>query len=61
MNRKTISEYTTKIPNSEIIMDFTKKVSYFLKKSYSNLLQIQSLQQMRDIMLPKLLSGEVEV
>lgn len=61
MNRKTILEYTTKIPNPKVIMEFTKNVSYFFGKTYNNLLQIQSLQSMRDMLLAKILNDKMEV
>ena len=61
MNRKTILEYTTKIPNPKAIMEFTKNVSYFFGKTCNNLLQIQSLQSMRDMLLSKILNEKMEV
>lgn len=61
MNRKTILEYATKIPNPKAIMEFTKNVSYFFGKTYNNLLQIQSLQSMRDMLLSKILNDKMEV
>ncbi len=60
MNRKTILEYITKIPNPKIIMEFTKNVSYFFGKTYSNLLQIQSLQSIRDMLLVEIFSGKYD-
>ncbi|MCX2752044.1 restriction endonuclease subunit S [Campylobacter sp. MIT 21-1682] len=48
-------------PNLDIIKEFSKIVLDFENKIENNSKQIQNLQAMRDIMLPKLLSGEVEV
>lgn len=48
-------------PSTEHITIFSKTVSYFFKKIKSNQQQIQSLEKLRDTLLPKLLSGEVRV
>ncbi|WP_151948971.1 restriction endonuclease subunit S [Aliarcobacter butzleri] len=61
MSRKTIPEYKTKIPNIEKIEEFTSDVKEILQKQYVNILQIQTLENLRDTLLPKLLSGEVKV
>ncbi|MGJ0364391.1 restriction endonuclease subunit S [Aliarcobacter cryaerophilus] len=61
MSRKTIPEYKIKIPNIKRIEDFTNDVKEILQKQYVNILQIQTLENLRDTLLPKLLSGEVRV
>lgn len=61
MSRKTIPEYKTKIPSIERIEEFTNDVKEILQKQYVNILQIQTLENLRDTLLPKLLSGEVRV
>ena len=61
MSRKTIPEYKTKIPSIKRIEEFTKDVKEILQKQYVNILQIQTLENLRDTLLPKLLSGEVRV
>lgn len=61
MSRKTIPEYKTKIPSIERIEEFTNDVKEILQKQYVNILQIQTLENLRDTLLPKLLSGEVKV
>jgi type I restriction enzyme, S subunit len=61
MSRKTIPEYKIKIPNIKRIEDFTNDVKEILQKQYVNILQIQTLENLRDTLLPKLLSGEVRI
>ena len=49
------------LPNLAILDEFNELVSsYFIKKQY-NLNQIQTLENLRDTLLPKLMSGEVRV
>ena len=49
------------LPNLAILDEFNELVSsYFIKKEY-NLNQIQTLENLRDTLLPKLMSGEVRV
>ncbi|MGL6114441.1 MAG: restriction endonuclease subunit S, partial [Cetobacterium sp.] len=49
------------IPNNEILNKFRKISEKPLEKIYFNVQEIQSLTEIRDILLPKLMSGEVEV
>lgn len=49
------------LPNLAILDEFNELVSpYFIKKEY-NLNQIQTLENLRDTLLPKLMNGEVRV
>ena len=61
MSRKTIPSYKVKIPNKDRIFDFTVKAKDLLEKQSKNREQIKTLQNMRDTLLPKLMSGEVRV
>jgi len=49
------------IPPSILINKFSKIISNFETKIFSNKIQIQTLDKIRDILLPKLMSGEVRV
>ncbi len=51
---------TTKIPN-EIVKEFEKIIYPVIMQIKNNLKEIQTLQQTRDTLLPKLLSGELDV
>lgn len=54
-------EQIYKMPPTDLIVNFDKKVSSFFSKINTNKLQIQTLEQLRDTLLPKLMSGEVRV
>jgi len=49
------------IPPSILINKFSKIISNFETKIFSNKIQIQTLEKLRDTLLPKLMSGEVRV
>ena len=48
-------------PNKEILETFEKKESLFFEKIYSLQQQITNLTQQRDLLLPRLMSGKLEV
>ena len=48
-------------PNKEILEIFEKKESLFVEKIYSLQQQISNLTQQRDLLLPRLMSGKLEV
>lgn len=48
------------IPDKESIIQFQYNVKPIDDKIYNNQAQIRTLTQMRDTLLPKLMSGEVE-
>ncbi len=52
---------TLKIAPFEKLMEFKKLVKTIFNKKTNNLLQIQTLEKLRDNLLPKLMSGEVRV
>ena len=49
------------IPSMELINNFQKKVKPIDEKIFSNYNQIRTLTQLRDTLLPKLMSGEVRL
>ncbi|XGB43142.1 MAG: restriction endonuclease subunit S [Nodosilinea sp. LVE1205-7] len=57
----TFRDISVALPSEEIIKKFEINISaYFIKKLHC-LTQIQTLEQLRDTLLPKLMSGEVRV
>lgn len=50
-----------KLPPIELINRFDTEVIHYFKKIKSNTIQIRTLTQLRDTLLPKLMSGEVRV
>jgi len=49
------------IPPNNLIEEFQKKLKPIDEKIFSNTIQIRTLTQLRDTLLPKLMSGEVRV
>ena len=49
------------LPEGEVIQAFTRNVKSYFDKVRANQLQIQTLEKLRDTLLPKLMSGEVRV
>ena len=49
------------IPNKQTILDFNEKVNPLFKKIFRNQQQIKTLENMRDTLLPKLMSEDVRV
>ena len=57
----TFKEHKIKLPKEAVIVKFEKEVSSYFMKLFSNNNQIHTLTQLRDTLLPKLMSGEVRV
>lgn len=49
------------VPNSELLQEFEDVVSTFYQKMDENNRQIKSLTQLRDTLLPKLMSGQIKL
>jgi type I restriction enzyme, S subunit len=58
---KTFSEMEIIIPSNEAIQEFEEKVRPFFLKILENQNQIRTLTQLRDTLLPKLMSGQIEI
>lgn len=61
LNRNIAHAVIINIPEKEKIKQFNKEVEHWFKKIKANIEQIQTLEKMRDTLLPKLMSGEVRV
>ena len=61
LSKKAIPEFELKLPPNELVNSFTERVSALIKKQFVNQKQIQTLTQLRNTLLPKLMSGEVRV
>lgn len=61
INTALIKSIEVAVPNSQLMSDFTEIVQGFFNKVRCNQNQIQTLQNLRDTLLPKLMSGEVRV
>jgi type I restriction enzyme S subunit len=49
------------LPNINIQKDIGDKIDFFIKKQIENIIENQTLTQLRDTLLPKLISGEVRL
>ena len=61
LNKKAVPEYTFVVPSNNILEIFERTVSLILKKKINNEAGEWSLSQIRDILLPKLMSGKIRV
>lgn len=61
VNVSHLSMYTLTLPHDDVITQFNEILASIEPKLISNALQIQTLEKLRDTLLPKLMSGEVRV
>ena len=61
INKRNVDETTIIIPNEEILTKFDLLVEPLINLILKNALQNQTLSQIRDALLPKLMSGEVRI
>jgi len=54
-------EFLISVPDNEKMLKFENYAEDFYSKIEKNRIQIKTLENMRDILLPKLMSGEVRV
>lgn len=57
----SLKKYPIKLPNDKTLDAFTDAVVPFLEKVRTNIHSIDTLENLRDTLLPKLMSGEVRV
>jgi type I restriction enzyme S subunit len=62
-NLKTdiLKEFTIKLPDNKTLESFQVKIDSIFNKLLANAQQIKTLENMRDTLLPKLMSGEVRI
>lgn len=58
LNTRDFSNIHILMPDEEMMINFNGKTSEYFDKIFKNLEQIQTLENMRDILIPKLLNGE---
>ncbi|MBF0102229.1 MAG: restriction endonuclease subunit S [Desulfobacterales bacterium] len=61
LNTGILKEYLVKLPPTSLLTDFDKQVYIIVNRIKINILQIRTLEKLRDTLLPKLMSGEVRV
>lgn len=60
-NWETLSQYPMAVPDDMKLHEFNNLVMPSINKIKQNIVQIQTLEKLRDTLLPKLMSGEVRV
>ncbi|MBX0311612.1 MAG: hypothetical protein JHC31_07510, partial [Sulfurihydrogenibium sp.] len=61
INSKIIKEIKIQIPDNESILSFQSLTDPIFQKIRHNVFQIQTLEKLRDTLLPKLMSGELRI
>ncbi|MFJ0375661.1 restriction endonuclease subunit S [Acinetobacter baumannii] len=61
IKRKDLDEAMVKVPSQPELQEMTTSFEPLMDKLITNLKQIQTLEKLRDTLLPKLMSGEVRV
>ncbi len=61
INSQMIKEIEIQVPDESKLTDFKKVIEPYFHKIKSNSKQIKTLTQLRDTLLPKLMSGEVRI
>lgn len=59
ISKSDFENYQINLPDKSYILDFHNTVAPLMKLTYASRNEIRRLQTMRDIILPKLMSGEV--
>ena len=61
ITNENIKQIKLIIPSQKIILEFNKRVDVLIEKIYKNEKENQKLASLRDLLLPKLMSGEIRV
>ena len=61
INKDIVNAYPFLLPNKDILDRFKKIVAPMFRQIKNNLIQIESLTEARDRLLPKLMSGEITI
>lgn len=61
LNTGILKEYPVKVPPKILVAKFDEEAGIFVDKIKRNIYQIRSLTKLRDMLLPKLMSGEMRV
>ncbi|MBM4305406.1 MAG: hypothetical protein FJ123_01610 [Deltaproteobacteria bacterium] len=61
VNQETLRNMRFLLPPDKTLNEFNKIIEQILEKTYNNLIQNSSLSQIRDSLLPRLMSGKIRV
>lgn len=59
--RDGIEWATFKLPPKEIVTEFSRQIQQYWDKKDNNIIQINTLEKLRDTLLPKLMGGKIKV
>ena len=61
VNWKDLADYPLAIPPSRVALAYSQTVQPMFEQITENVLQAQTLAQLRDTLLPKLISGQLQL
>lgn len=61
IKRENLTKSKVLIPSSQVLEDMNSTMSPIIEKIIANRLQSRKLEEIRDSLLPKLMSGEIRV
>jgi type I restriction enzyme, S subunit len=61
VNQETLKSMKFTLPSDKSLRDFNSIIEKILVRTYNNLIQSQNLSQIRDSLLPKLMSGKIRI
>lgn len=61
IKRGDLDEAIVKVPQSQLLADMTEQMTPLLEKQITNAKQIKTLEKLRDNLLPKLMSCEIQI
>ena len=61
INKHNVESFSIICPPTDIILEYKSRVSPLYSKITSNCFEIEKLRKLRDTLLPKLMSGEIDV
>ena len=61
INKNDVSEFEVLMPEQDLMTKFTKQVKPFFDKISINCFENKNLSRIRDILIPKLISGEIDL
>ncbi len=61
VNQETLKNVKFVLPSDKILSNFNKIIKSLLERTYNNLIQNSDLSQIRDSLLPRLMSGKIRV
>ncbi len=61
INKDNVNKFNILVPNEKILLRYYTRIKSIFNKISNNCVESKNLQRLRDILLPKLMSGEIRV